>query len=1028
MQYVSITGGNVTDADRQLFISSVNVVATLTDRDNLTVQSGDVCKVTANGNTYIYDGNTWIELSDTALTTDDVPEGVDINRQYYTSQRVTDYLLGVMLNASLLFNNNGNIEGLNRGPAGTYLRSNALSIAYAQIRYNEILERTTMIRENITIPANGTINMLDWLNNSNIFNDMVLPVGSPVNPFDWRTRGNVNYGMWHITNTSNAEITLERVNIDLAANFIIWNFIRTLISNIMDDNLQNGTALVRPLGINHAQIGGDAQIINTTIDLLGKFRTLKHGTGINITQTDDEITITCTITAGATNLSDLNDVSINTVANNQFLRYDTGNNKWNNRTITTDDIPQTLTNRYCDSTAIQTRLLEILTGNEDILIRRAGNIARLPVAINHNDVLTYNGVSGNMQWQAPQVGVTTLHGLQDVMTDEPPTDKMFLMYNPTNGTGVDGFWVNSLAEIDDISGLQTSLDGKIPLSTVTTSGDLIVGSGNATVNRLAKGTDNQVLTVVGGNVQWNTPTSSTNLDGLSDVTITTPANNQGLIYNSTSTVWENKALDTSFIAENTNMYFTFERVDTNLKNKYNGKGVLQVGTQNLDYTQLAAPDTDTKCLFGKSTATTGLEWRQPTTSDVSDFSTGVNNILNGKYSAKGRIQVGTANTTYEEQAAPASDFQILTSDITNLLNNTGLSWASLALNNSYFSNINIATPLNKQLLSYDTATAKWKNQTFDGTFALPLIAPNTAAYWGGTNIPFQTRAGTNTGLGTRLGGGTISLFLNGLEVFGCDGTFIGPLSNNKLSIIANTTTPSLLFGTTGSGIYSSGANSERWNWARGATLYGYIDNVSLNTQTRLDIKSTQISDFSMKINNLFNLFSFQNATGATTYLTVDTANDKVTIPRNGYYCASLQDAVIPTGINNDNFVFPINLGGGLVVENDNTPGIATFDGLNQLVTINVAGTYKIDFNLVYFPDNSSDNCEMFLLDAGGGAWQGCYKRNSAVTDKYTSVTMSTIRTWAVNDVLRPSFRSAQNAPWTLVTTSWSLVITNMLTS
>lgn len=45
------------------------------------------------------------------------------------------------------------------------------------------------------------------------------------------------------------------------------------------------------------------------------------------------------------------------------------------------------------------------------------------------------------------------------------------------------------------SAVDTSTDAtKIPLSTVTTAGDLIVGTGNATVGRLAVGTTGQVLT------------------------------------------------------------------------------------------------------------------------------------------------------------------------------------------------------------------------------------------------------------------------------------------------------------------------------------------------------------------------------------------------------------------------------------------------------------------------------------------------------------------------------------------------------
>jgi hypothetical protein len=63
----------------------------------------------------------------------------------------------------------------------------------------------------------------------------------------------------------------------------------------------------------------------------------------------------------------------------------------------------------------------------------------------------------------------------------------------------------------------TSAAGKIPLSTVTTAGDLILGTGNATVGRLARGSSGQALVMSGTSVVWATPTDTTKL-ALSTVT------------------------------------------------------------------------------------------------------------------------------------------------------------------------------------------------------------------------------------------------------------------------------------------------------------------------------------------------------------------------------------------------------------------------------------------------------------------------------------------------------------------------------
>jgi hypothetical protein len=54
----------------------------------------------------------------------------------------------------------------------------------------------------------------------------------------------------------------------------------------------------------------------------------------------------------------------------------------------------------------------------------------------------------------------------------------------------------------------------IPKSTVTTAGDLIYGTGSATVSRLGIGTNGQVLTVSSGALAWATPSSGVTDHGL----------------------------------------------------------------------------------------------------------------------------------------------------------------------------------------------------------------------------------------------------------------------------------------------------------------------------------------------------------------------------------------------------------------------------------------------------------------------------------------------------------------------------------
>jgi hypothetical protein len=77
---------------------------------------------------------------------------------------------------------------------------------------------------------------------------------------------------------------------------------------------------------------------------------------------------------------------------------------------------------------------------------------------------------------------------------------------------------------------------KIPLSTINATGDLILGSGASTVSRLAIGTNGQVLTSNGTTATWATP--STPFVNQTNGTVTTASTSSGVVRNvwvSTST-------------------------------------------------------------------------------------------------------------------------------------------------------------------------------------------------------------------------------------------------------------------------------------------------------------------------------------------------------------------------------------------------------------------------------------------------------------------------------------------------------------
>jgi sporulation protein YlmC with PRC-barrel domain len=63
----------------------------------------------------------------------------------------------------------------------------------------------------------------------------------------------------------------------------------------------------------------------------------------------------------------------------------------------------------------------------------------------------------------------------------------------------------------NITTASNSAATKIPLSTVTAAGDLIVGSGSATVGRLGIGSNGQSLIVSAGSITWGTPTDTSKI-------------------------------------------------------------------------------------------------------------------------------------------------------------------------------------------------------------------------------------------------------------------------------------------------------------------------------------------------------------------------------------------------------------------------------------------------------------------------------------------------------------------------------------
>jgi hypothetical protein len=178
--------------------------------------------------------------------------------------------------------------------------------------------------------------------------------------------------------------------------------------------------------------------------------------------------------SGVTTLGGLSDVTLSTPTEDQFLRYSSG--AWVNETVALVDSIGDLSD------------VTVTAADGDLLWYDSGTSQWVALTIGSaGDVLTVQ--AGEPSWQTPSSGATTLGGLSDVSI-----------------------------------GAQAA-------------GDLLYASSASAWGNLAKGSDNQVLTVVSGALSWQTPTTGvTTLAALTDVTITSAGSGDYLRHDGTAWV------------------------------------------------------------------------------------------------------------------------------------------------------------------------------------------------------------------------------------------------------------------------------------------------------------------------------------------------------------------------------------------------------------------------------------------------------------------------------------------------------------
>ena len=214
------------------------------------------------------------------------------------------------------------------------------------------------------------------------------------------------------------------------------------------------------------------------------------------------------VSASVAALDDIGDVTITGVANTQVIRYNSTSGEWENGAVA-----------YADVTGTPT----------------LGTAAAEDVGTSANNVVQLNGsaqlpaVDGSLLTNV-SASVAALDDVGDV-TITGVTNTQVIKYNGTSGD-----WENGAVAYSEVTGTPT-------LATVATSGAYsdLTGTptlGTAAAEDVGTSANNVVqldgsarLPAVDGSQLINLPSGASTLGALTDVTITTPANGQALIYN-----------------------------------------------------------------------------------------------------------------------------------------------------------------------------------------------------------------------------------------------------------------------------------------------------------------------------------------------------------------------------------------------------------------------------------------------------------------------------------------------------------------
>ena len=287
---------------------------------------------------------------------------------------------------------------------------------------------------------------------------------------------------------------------------------------------------------------------------------------------------------------------------------------------------------------------------------------------------------------------------------------------------------STITVTDNTAGGAVSYNLETPQGIATTDSPSFAGLTVASlIYPSADGTNGQVLVTDGaGNLSFATAGGGASaLDDLTDVTIITPAANDVLVYNSTSSQWENTQIDSDFISEGTtNLYYTDGRARSALSG---GTGVSYNSSTGVITN--SSPDQTVVLNAGTGISTSGT-YPNFTVTNVSPDQTvvltaGTNISITGTYpnftiSSSGG---GSGTVTSVGLSAPTG-MKVTNSPI------TGSGTIALSMDTGY------ALPTSASQTNWDTAYAnRITSLTTTGSSGSATLVSNTL------NVPTYTLAG-----------------------------------------------------------------------------------------------------------------------------------------------------------------------------------------------------------------------------------------------------------------------------------------------